>query len=74
MRPRLTSARLAHVETKPADLSLMIQPGSEPITGQFRLPDGSTAPFEGYLELIAAIERVHNPGPDVRSAADRVAS
>ena len=40
-------------------LGVSIKPGSEPIAGQIRLPDGSTTPFEGYVQLIAAVERAH---------------
>jgi len=49
------------METKQANLGLTIEPGSEPISGQVRLPDGSTTAFEGYVQLIAAIERAHDP-------------
>lgn len=57
-----------------ARLGVSIKPGSEPIAGKVRFPDGSTTPFEGYVQLIAAVEHAHlgaavdgyrpAPGPD----------
>lgn len=43
----------------PTRLGVSIRPGSDPIAGQVRLPDGTTTPFEGYVQLIAAVERAH---------------
>jgi hypothetical protein len=42
-----------------AQLGISIEPGSEPIAGKIRQPDGTSAPFHGYVQLIAAIERAH---------------
>ena len=40
-------------------LGISIMPSSDPIAGQVELPDGTTTPFEGYVQLIAAVERAH---------------
>ena len=37
---------------------MTIETGSDPIAGRLALPDGSSTPFEGYVELIAALERL----------------
>ena len=50
-------------------LGIIIKPGSEPIAGQVRLPDGSTLAFEGYVQLIAAVERVHEAASVGESAS-----
>lgn len=39
------------------ELTLAIEPRSDPIAGRIRFPDGSVTPFEGYLQLVAAVER-----------------
>jgi len=50
-------------------LGVRIEPGSEPISGQVSLPDGSTQVFEGYVQLIAAVERVHDAASAGESAS-----
>jgi hypothetical protein len=40
----------------PITLALEIQPGSEPLEGKLRTPDGSERRFTGMLGLLAAIE------------------
>jgi hypothetical protein len=36
--------------------------GSDPICGAISAPDGRSAPFRGWLQLTAALERVHEQG------------
>ena len=45
------------------ELTLSIVPGSDPIAGLLRFPDGSTSSFSGFVELAARLERVRDPGP-----------
>ena len=49
-------------------LELLLQPGVSPPTGMLHVPGHPQVPFSGYLELLAAIERVTaepvaEPGP-----------
>jgi hypothetical protein len=53
-------------EPAPIDLHLVLSPASEPVAGRLVDPDGAETPFEGYVELIAAIERHLEPVPDPR--------
>ena len=53
---------LLHVE-------LLLRPGVQPPSGLLHVPGHPQVPFSGYLELLAAIERVTmgavaEPGPD----------
>ena len=54
-------------------IGLTVEVRSEPIAGSIRLPNGATERFEGYLQLIAALESARSAGPnpadDARSAA-----
>jgi hypothetical protein len=47
------------MDANTAQLGISIERGSEPIAGKVRRPDGTSAPFHGYVQLIAVIERVH---------------
>jgi hypothetical protein len=47
------------MDANTAQLGISIERGSEPIAGKVRQPDGTSAPFHGYVQLIAVIERVH---------------
>ena len=56
-------------------LELLIQPGSHPPAGLLHVPGHPQVPFSGYLELLAAIERVTTePVAEPRSAQGRGAS
>lgn len=53
------------------DLGVEFERNSDPIAGEIRHPDGSTTRFQGYVQLIAALERAHGgaaegaaPGPE----------
>jgi hypothetical protein len=46
------------MEGEQAQLIVAIAAGSDPIAGRLTLPDGSSTSFEGYMELIAALERL----------------
>ncbi|MGH2955740.1 MAG: hypothetical protein ACRDL6_01935 [Solirubrobacterales bacterium] len=50
-------ARSPAMEREQAQLTVTIEAGSDPIAGHLALPDGESTPFEGYMELIAALER-----------------
>lgn len=50
-----------------AELTVTIETGSDPIAGRLALPDGSSTPFEGYVELIAALERLRESAPTDRA-------
>ena len=45
-------------------IGITVEPRSEPIAGSIRLGDGSTERFEGYLQLIAALEQARVTGPN----------
>jgi hypothetical protein len=47
------------MEANTAHLGVIIERGSEPIAGNVRQPDGTSAQFQGYVQLIAVIERAH---------------
>jgi 2-methylisocitrate lyase-like PEP mutase family enzyme len=51
------------VEVGAEDLRLTIERGSDPIAGSLGLPDGRALRFEGYVQLVAALEDVRNPPP-----------
>lgn len=56
-------------------LELLITPGSHPPAGVLHVPGHPQVPFSGYLELLAAIERVTtDPVAEPRSAQGRGAS
>ena len=46
-------------ELGPLRVALELLPCSDPIAGTITGPDGRSTPFAGWLELVAAIERVH---------------
>jgi hypothetical protein len=59
------------VKTPRNNLGVEFERNSDPIAGEVRHPDGSTTRFQGYVQLIAAVERAHRgatdgaaPGPD----------
>jgi hypothetical protein len=58
-------------------VTLRVEPGSEPISGQVLLPDGTETAFEGYVQLIAALEELWaasvppEPTPPGAAAAPR---
>ncbi|HEY1284575.1 MAG TPA: hypothetical protein VGF04_00665 [Solirubrobacterales bacterium] len=50
------------------ELRLSIQPGSDPIAGRIGPPEGARTPFEGYVQLVAALEELRrgdDGAPDV---------
>jgi hypothetical protein len=51
------------VEVDADDLRLTIERGSDPIAGSLGLPDGRALRFEGYVQLVAALEDVRKPPP-----------
>lgn len=51
------------MKTNAAQLGVTIELGSDPIAGLVRLPDGRETPFEGYVQLIAAVEQAHKGKP-----------
>jgi len=51
------------MEGEQAQLTVTIEAGSDPIAGRLALADGSSAHFEGYMELIAALERLRGGAP-----------
>ena len=56
-------------------LELLLQPGVTPPTGMLHVPGHPQVPFSGYLELLAAIERVTTePVSEPGSAQRRGAS
>ena len=56
-------------------LELLIQPGTHPPAGLLDVPGHPQVPFSGYLELLAAIERVTTePVIEPGSATGRGAS
>jgi hypothetical protein len=57
---------------RPTDLGVAFEPDSEPIAGQVRLADGSTTPFRGYVQLIAAIEQAHRMSSGCSASPERV--
>lgn len=44
-----------------AEVGLTIERGSDPIAGSLELPGGLTVRFEGYVQLVAALEGVREP-------------
>ncbi len=40
------------------ELRLEIDPGSDPIAGRIGSLGGSETPFEGYVQLVAALEKL----------------
>ena len=59
------------MEAIATELSVTIEPGSDPISGRVRLADGSADRFEGYVQLIAAIERIRRQNPGSAEPARR---
>jgi hypothetical protein len=59
------------MEAIATELSVTIEPGSDPISGRVRLADGSADRFEGYVQLIAAIERIRRQNPTSAEPARR---
>jgi hypothetical protein len=51
------------VEVGADDLRLTIERGSDPIAGSLGLPDGRALRFEGYVQLVAALEDARKPSP-----------
>lgn len=45
------------------ELHLEVDPKSDPITGLLRDRAGRTQPFEGWMQLIAEVERACSLGP-----------
>ncbi len=50
------------MEGKTAHLNLAIDPGSEPISGSLSGPNQEPQRFNGWIELVAEIERVRSNG------------
>jgi len=50
------------------ELRLSIDPGSDPIAGRIGPPGGSETPFEGYVQLVAALEELR--GEPVAAAGE----
>lgn len=40
------------------DVHLLLIPDADPVSGQVLEEDGTTTDFEGYMELIATLERL----------------
>ena len=56
-------------------LELLLRPGANPPAGLLHVPGHAQVPFSGYLELLAAIERViAEPVAEPGSAQGREAS
>ncbi len=53
-------------ERRRVELLLVIDLGSEPMTGTLRTASGFEHPFEGVLSLLAAIDAVCTPAPGHR--------
>jgi hypothetical protein len=53
-------------DRRSVNLSLELEPGSDPIAGRVAGPDGTFAEFTGWLELTQALEaaRQVSPRPD----------
>jgi len=51
------------MEGEHAQLTVTIEAGSDPIAGRLALADGSSTHFEGYMELVAALERLRAGAP-----------
>ncbi len=50
------------LHTAPVDVHLLLTPGSDPVRGRLEVDDGGVD-FEGYVELIAALQRVLTGDP-----------
>ena len=48
----------AMAPTTAVDVHLRLAPDGDTVTGHLLDPDGTETPFEGYVELIAALERL----------------
>jgi hypothetical protein len=48
-------------------IEVEVEPGSEPISGQFRPSTGPSRPFAGWLDLVAAIEHERWAGSEGES-------
>jgi hypothetical protein len=49
--------------TEVRHFTLDLEVGTEPIAGRLSEPGGEPAPFAGWLELAAALERAVRPDP-----------
>jgi hypothetical protein len=45
-----------------AEISLTLEPSSEPIAGSYRTGGGQSGRFRGLLELVGALERARSEG------------
>jgi len=52
------------VEANADEVRLTIERGSDPIAGKLDLPDGRRLAFEGYVQLVAALEAIRAPSPN----------
>ncbi|HSI79949.1 MAG TPA: hypothetical protein VK919_04790 [Solirubrobacterales bacterium] len=52
------------MEATADEVRLTIERGSNPISGRLDLPDGRRLAFEGYVQLVAALEAIREPPPD----------
>lgn len=65
MRAGSPAGIVAAMEANAAEVGLTIERGSDPIAGSLELPGGLTVRFEGYVQLVAALEGVReSPPPD----------
>ncbi len=51
-----------------AEISLTLEPSSEPIAGSYRTGSGQSGRFRGLLELVGALERARSEGVTPRAA------
>jgi hypothetical protein len=56
-KPQCRTGVSADMDLEVQELRLSIDPGSDPITGRIGPPDGSQKLFEGYVQLVAALEQ-----------------
>jgi hypothetical protein len=62
MRSGGAKARIAPVAQERIHLDLRLDLGSEPVSGELVPPGGHPTPFSGYAGLIAALDRISEPG------------
>lgn len=51
------------MEVGAEEVRLTIERGTDPISGRLDLPDGRRLAFEGYVQLVAALEAIREPPP-----------
>jgi hypothetical protein len=61
---------MAAMSADESPIGITVEPSSEPIAGSIRLANGATERFEGYLQLIAALECARGAGPNPTTPAN----